>query len=99
MIRECVAGLFGADCEDDCLENLDPCAIACLNPLNWIKPNPLLRMAQNKKQLKKRIDALQKQVAEHEQKVQNNPQSRGVEHWKAEIRNWASIIERLMKRL
>lgn len=67
----------------------------------WIgkKAKDYYYKAQNNKQIKKRIEGLEKQVRKHKQKLANNPRSRDRNHWEKEIRAWEKEIARLKKRL
>jgi hypothetical protein len=56
-------------------------------------------MAQNKKQVRKRIASKQNQIDIHRRKIENDPDSRDVPGWEKEIRAAAAEIERLRKRL
>jgi peptidoglycan hydrolase CwlO-like protein len=51
------------------------------------------------KDTRKKIAGLQDQVDKHVDKINNDPDSRDVPHWEAEIRNWEDRIKRLKKRL
>jgi RHS repeat-associated protein len=56
-------------------------------------------MAENNKATRKKIQGLEEQIAEHERKIENEPDCDAVCHWKKEIQAWKDRIERLKKRL
>ncbi|TWG29691.1 RHS repeat-associated protein [Geobacillus sp. C56-T2] len=55
--------------------------------------------AQNNKQVRKRIEGLEKQIKKHKEKISKNPNSTAVKHWEKEIEAWEKEIARLKKRL
>jgi RHS repeat-associated protein len=56
-------------------------------------------MAQNNRQIRKRIAGLQQQIDIHQQKLKNNPNCPEANHWRTEIKAFSSEIQRLQARL
>ena len=73
------------------------------NGLDWLLlDDPLAdnaMIAQNNKQVRKRIDSLQERVDEHKRKIEKEPECDAVNHWREEIKIWEAEIQRLSKRL
>ena len=68
----------------------------------WFLPdfnNPDLLLAQNNKQIRKRIEGLQQQIDEHKRKLEQEPDCPAANHWRKEIRGGEHEIEKLRKRL
>ena len=64
-------------------------------------PDPLgenVMLAQNNKQVRKRIEGLQAQIDEHKKKLQKDPDCDPANHWRQEIKAWEAEIERLRGR-
>ena len=65
-------------------------------------PNPMdqtITLAQNNKQVRKRIDGLQSQIDLHRKKLDKDPNCDDSNHWRTEIAAWESEISRLRLRL
>jgi uncharacterized protein RhaS with RHS repeats len=61
--------------------------------------DPNIVMAQNNKQVRKRIEGLQDQISEHNKKLDKAPNCPASNHWHNEIKTWQSEIDRLRLRL
>lgn len=56
-------------------------------------------MAQNNKQTRIKIAGLKEQIRDHLRKIDKDPKSRDVNHWRTEIKAFSERIQRLEKRL
>lgn len=61
-------------------------------------PDSIL-IAQNNKQIRKRIASLQDNIDEHSRWLDKEPNCPAANHWRSEIRAWQDEINRLQKRL
>jgi RHS repeat-associated protein len=67
-----------------------------------LQPNfndPSIMLAQNNRQIRKRVDGLQEQIDLHNKKLDKEPQCDAANHWRKEIATWQSEIDRLRIRL
>ncbi|QNK69472.1 RHS repeat-associated core domain-containing protein [Variovorax sp. PAMC26660] len=55
--------------------------------------------AQNNKQIRKRIESLERNIEEHKQKLDQEPECNAANHWKNEIKVWEDEVARLRLRL
>jgi RHS repeat-associated protein len=79
---------------------LQPTIASALDAL--LIPDPLgenAMLAQNNKQVRKRIEGLQAQIDEHKKKLEEDPDCDPANHWRQEIKAWEAEIERLRRRL
>ncbi|CGG50493.1 Cell wall-associated polypeptide CWBP200 [Streptococcus pneumoniae] len=68
---------------------------------SWLgkKAKEYYLQAQNNKQIRKRIEGLEKQIRQHKEKIAKNPRAQSRPHWEKEIRAWENEVARLKKRL
>lgn len=79
---------------------IQPTLTAAIDAL--LLPDPLdecLVLAENNKQIRKRIAGLQEQIDKHRKKLDKEPESQAANHWRNEIAAWQGEIERLSRRL
>ncbi|CAN5402842.1 hypothetical protein BH11PSE7_BH11PSE7_36860 [soil metagenome] len=61
--------------------------------------DPNIVLAQNNKQVRRRVKGLEDQVSEHNKKLDQEPNCPASNHWREEIKVWQTEIDRLRLRL